>query len=123
MNNTFFKAESCWRTYIAATVFALPAVASWLLLKIFILPKLHKIWLNIEPATIELSHTANFLFSNIMTPLFVLAIAIVILEWAGVQWWSRYRNHAVGVIVWLFNFAVIIEMLSVIIILGMFVSK
>ena len=122
MNASNSNIEPRWATYFKATAFLAPAALLWIFSAIFLLPKLNQICQTAGTTAFDFSETAPAIFKAFamigqlmvfLTAHWILFSCMVILVFILLEWrsdrWPRYRRAAVGVGIFLFNFAVLLS--------------
>jgi hypothetical protein len=109
MNTSFpnTNLEPRWATYLKSAGFILPAVTLWLMMVVFVVPKLHEVC---NHAGVALPKVYFFVFTLMQHGLLIgvaLAAGLVFLEWRSDRW-PRYRRAAFGVSVFVVNAAVLL---------------
>jgi len=104
-SNTNF--EPRWATYLKSIAFLVPAATLWMLLVVFLVPKLREIC---QQAGVRLPAAYDVVFT-LMQHWFLLGgaviAALVFLEWRSNRW-PRYRRAAIGIAVFALNAAALI---------------
>ena len=112
--------ESRWLTYFKALTFLLPAVSTWGVTCVFILPKLKESfeiagldlptqgWLWTAPSMLVLL-LQHALFVSV-----VLIITFILLE-LFVRRWRHYRRVTAGILVWVVNVGVLVALTDLLI--------
>jgi hypothetical protein len=109
--------EPAWRTYLKSMQFLGPAILAWAFVAVFVVPKLKQIWRDadmIDHRIVEFQwiiQSVSFAMERMgMILLLALAVAVV-LEFSG-DLWRRHRKTALGVLVFLFNAAIIVSLVG-----------
>jgi len=116
MNTSFPNAnlEPRWATYLKSAGFMLPAMTVWMLMVVFVVPKLREICGN---AGLTLPGVYNFVFFLMQHWLLIGGAAVaglIFLEWRSDRW-PRYRRVAFGVSVFILNASVLTLIFSMVI--------
>ena len=109
MNSSFPSAqfEPRWATYLKSIAFLLPAATLWMLLVVFLVPKLREIC---NQAGVTLPAVYNVVFSLMQHWVLLggtLIAALIFLECRSDRW-PRYRRAAIGIAVFALNAAALI---------------
>jgi hypothetical protein len=106
--------EPRWATYLKSAGFMLPAVTVWMLMVVFVAPKLREICGN---AGLTLPGVYGFVFFLMQNWLLIggaVVAGLIFLEWRSDRW-PRYRRAAFGVSVFFLNAAVLTLIFSMVI--------
>ncbi len=111
MSSSSSNIEARWATYLKAAAFGGPALCLYILLFIFVLPKLKELCLDLGRAfpsfftlTLELT---DFVRIHLLAISAAIALILGCLEWRSSKW-PRYRRVAIGIGIFILNLAVLI---------------
>ena len=99
--------QPAWATYLKSGAFALPAVTLWLLVVIFVFPKLNAMCHHAGVTIPGVYYLALSLTQYGWLVGVAILAAFFLLEWRS-QKWPRYRRAAVGTGVFLINTAILV---------------
>jgi hypothetical protein len=111
-NTSSSNIEPRWATYLKAVVFAGPALCLYILLFIFVLPKLKELCYQDHgrafPSFFTLAlDLTDFVRLNLLKISAAILVILGCLEWRSAKW-PRYRRAAIGMGIFILNSAVLI---------------
>ncbi len=120
MSATSFNtnSEPRWETYLKTITFALPAVVAWEFACVFLVPKIKVICsdAHFEPLKVGWLREFPFFLVEFGRSIFLALLLVLLLLELFVRGWGRHRRVAVSILVWVLNFAVMLGLTTLLIV-------